>query len=36
MTSGIRFRAADLHLPAGIGFMALGSHGRAILPGVTA
>ena len=27
------FRAADLHLPEGVGFMALGSHGRAVLPG---
>lgn len=27
------FSAADLHLPAGIGYMALGSHGKATLPG---
>jgi nucleotide sugar dehydrogenase len=27
------FRAQDLHLPKGVGYMALGSHGRAILPG---
>jgi UDP-N-acetyl-D-mannosaminuronic acid dehydrogenase len=27
------FKAADLHLPEGVGYMALGSHGRAILPG---
>lgn len=26
------FVAADLHLPAGVGYMALGSHGRALLP----
>ncbi|HEX3866585.1 MAG TPA: nucleotide sugar dehydrogenase [Gemmatimonadaceae bacterium] len=26
------FRAGDLHLPDGIGYMALGSHGRAVLP----
>jgi nucleotide sugar dehydrogenase len=27
------FTASDLHLPAGVGYMALGSHGRALLPG---
>jgi len=27
------FSATDLHLPAGIGYMALGSHGKAKLPG---
>ncbi|MGQ0510701.1 MAG: nucleotide sugar dehydrogenase [Betaproteobacteria bacterium] len=27
------FTAGDLHLPAGVGYMALGSHGRALLPG---
>jgi len=26
------FTAADLHLPEGVGYMALGSHGRALLP----
>lgn len=26
------FRAADLHLPEGVGYMALGSHGKAVLP----
>jgi nucleotide sugar dehydrogenase len=30
------FTASDLHLPAGVGYMALGSHGRALLPGRTA
>ena len=27
------FAAEDLHLPAGVGYMALGSHGKAIFPG---
>lgn len=27
------FTAGDLHLPPGVGYMALGSHGRALLPG---
>jgi UDP-N-acetyl-D-mannosaminuronic acid dehydrogenase len=27
------FTASDLHLPEGVGYMALGSHGRALLPG---
>jgi UDP-N-acetyl-D-mannosaminuronic acid dehydrogenase len=27
------FKAGDLHLPEGVGYMALGSHGRARLPG---
>jgi len=30
------FTASALHLPTGIGYMALGSHGRAILPGEAA
>ncbi len=29
------FNAPDLHLPPGVGYMALGSHGRAVLPGQT-
>lgn len=26
------FKAADLHLPEGVGYMALGSHGKSVLP----